>query len=69
MTDSAFDSMRLIAVVVVTLHRLCLMPLYLQAYLNMAYQRVQEQRKEAGRITNREFQEKVSALNQKNQFL
>ncbi|KAK3908219.1 Transmembrane protein 161B [Frankliniella fusca] len=62
MTDSAFDSMRLVAVVVVALHRLFLMPIYLQAYLNMAYQRVQEQKKEAGRITNRELQEKIASV-------
>lgn len=62
MTDGAFDSMRLIAVIVVVLHRLLLMPLYLQAYLNMAYQRVQEQRKEAGRITNHELQEKIASV-------
>lgn len=62
MTDGAFDSMRLLAVIVVALHRLFLMPIYLQAYLNMAYQRVQEQRKEAGRITNRELQEKIASV-------
>lgn len=35
------------------------MPIYLQAYLNMAYHRVQEQKKEAGRITNIDLQKKV----------
>lgn len=62
MSDGAFDSMRLIAVIVVAFHRLFLMPVYLQAYLNMAYQRVQEQRKEAGRITNQEFKEKIASV-------
>ena len=62
MNDAVFDSMRLILVIAVVFHRLFLMPSYLQAYLNMAYQRVQEQRKEAGRITNHELQEKVFFL-------
>lgn len=62
MSDSAFDSMRLVAVITIVFHRLFLMPSYLQAYLNMAYQRVQEQRKEAGRITNHELQEKVCTV-------
>lgn len=35
------------------------MPLYLQAYLNMAAQRIELQKKEAGRITNHELQQKV----------
>lgn len=62
MSNSAFDSMRLIVVIAVVSHRLFLMPLYLQAHLNMAYQRVQEQRKEAGRITNHELQEKIASV-------
>lgn len=36
------------------------MPWYLQAYLDMAYNRIEEQKKEAGRITNLELQKKVS---------
>lgn len=35
------------------------MPWYLQAYLDMAYNRVEEQKKEAGRITNVELQKKA----------
>lgn len=35
------------------------MPVYLQAYLNLAYDRLEEQKKEAGRITNIELQRKV----------
>lgn len=39
--------------------RLVLMPIYLQAYLNLAYDRLEEQKKEAGRITNVDLQKKV----------
>lgn len=38
------------------------MPVYLQAYLNMANLRMEEQKKEAGRITNKELQQKVAAV-------
>lgn len=38
------------------------MPIYLQAYLNIAYDRVEEQKKEAGRITNVDLQKKVRNL-------
>lgn len=38
------------------------MPIYLQAYLNLAYDRLEEQKKEAGRITNVDLQKKVQHL-------
>lgn len=38
------------------------MPVYLQAYLNLAYDRIEDMKKEAGRITNVELQKKVSVL-------
>ncbi|KAJ9596712.1 hypothetical protein L9F63_012254 [Diploptera punctata] len=62
MTEHAFDTMRLILIVSAVLLRLALMPIYLQAYLNMAYYRVEAQKKEAGRITNMEFQKKIAAV-------
>lgn len=62
LTESAFDSIRLVLVVVAVLLRLCLMPVYLQAYLNIAYDRLEEQKKEAGRITNVELQKNVASI-------
>nr|CAD7409353.1 unnamed protein product [Timema poppensis] len=62
MSDSAFESMRLLFVVAAVVLRLALMPVYLQAYLNMAYYRLEEQKKEAGRITNIELQKKIAAV-------
>lgn len=38
------------------------MPIYLQAYLNLAYDRLEEQKKEAGRITNVDLQKKVRTV-------
>lgn len=54
--------MRLSLVIVAVVLRIALMPIYLQAYLNLAYQRLEEQKKEAGRITNVELQKKISSI-------
>lgn len=62
LSESAFDAIRLVLVVVAVILRLCLMPVYLQAYLNIAYDRLEEQKKEAGRITNVELQKKVASI-------
>lgn len=59
MTPAAFESARLIAIIFVVLLKLALMPLYLQSYLNLANQRLEIQKKEAGRISNIELQKKV----------
>lgn len=60
LTPSSFDTIRLLLVVFAVILRFSLMPVYLQAYLNLAYDRIQDMKKEAGRITNVELQKKVS---------
>lgn len=62
MTEQSFEIARLLAIFFTIAVKLYLMPWYLQAYLDMAYHRTQEQKKEAGRITNIDFQKKVSFL-------
>ncbi|XP_032456227.1 transmembrane protein 161B isoform X2 [Nasonia vitripennis] len=62
MTAAAFESMRLIAIIVAVVLKLLLMPTYFQAYLNLANQRLEVQKKEAGRISNIEFQKKIAAV-------
>uniref|UniRef100_A0A1B0C954 Uncharacterized protein n=1 Tax=Lutzomyia longipalpis TaxID=7200 RepID=A0A1B0C954_LUTLO len=62
MTPHAFETARLILVIVVVVLRFALMPFYLQAYLNLAHQRVEEQKKEVGRITNVELQRKIASI-------
>lgn len=62
MQEATFDTLRLVIVLVAVLLRFVLMPLYLQAYLNIAHHRIQEQKKEAGRITNVELQKKVNSI-------
>ena len=59
MTPQAFDILRIILVIVTTVLRIALMPAQLQAYLDMAQRRLDEQKKEAGRITNIDLQKKV----------
>lgn len=59
MTAASFESMRLIIVVAAVLLKMILMPIYLQSYLNLAIQKLEIQKKEAGRITNVDLQKKV----------
>ncbi|XP_050542257.1 transmembrane protein 161B [Daktulosphaira vitifoliae] len=62
MSVEQFESLRCWGVVFVVIQRLFLMPKYMQAYLNMAYERFEYQKKEAGRITNKELQKQVSVI-------
>ncbi|XP_045469421.1 transmembrane protein 161B [Harmonia axyridis] len=62
LTDEAFDTFRVLAIVIAMCIKIILMPWYLQAYLDMAYHRTEEQKKEAGRITNIDYQKKISAV-------
>ncbi|OAD53283.1 hypothetical protein WN48_10592, partial [Eufriesea mexicana] len=62
MTTSSFESMRLIAIIVAVLLKFLLMPMYLQSYLNLATQRLENQKKEAGRITNVDLQKKIAGV-------
>jgi hypothetical protein len=59
MTIEQFESLRCWAVVFVVFQRLFLMPIFIQAYLNMAQERLIQQKKEAGRITNKDLQKQV----------
>ncbi|XP_065334030.1 transmembrane protein 161B [Cloeon dipterum] len=61
-SEAAFESFRLWCIMAAVALRVSLMPIYLQAYLNMAHLRLEEQKKEAGRITNKELQQKVAAV-------
>lgn len=57
-----FETLRLLLVIFVVIVRFALMPIYLQSYLNLAYDKILDLRKEAGRITNVEFQKKISSI-------
>lgn len=61
LTPQAFDIIRLLLIILAVALRFALMPIYLQAYLNIAHDRLEEQKKEAGRITNIDLQRKVPA--------
>ncbi|XP_012283335.1 transmembrane protein 161B [Orussus abietinus] len=62
MSTTAFESFRLLAVVLVAVTKLAIMPIYLQSHLNLASQRLEYQKKEAGRITNVDLQKKIAAV-------
>ncbi|KAH8380563.1 hypothetical protein KR009_011463, partial [Drosophila setifemur] len=57
-----FETLRLLLVVFVVVVRFALMPIYLQSYLNLAHDKILDLRKEAGRITNVEFKQKISSI-------
>uniref|UniRef100_A0A8C6FPJ1 Transmembrane protein 161A n=1 Tax=Moschus moschiferus TaxID=68415 RepID=A0A8C6FPJ1_MOSMO len=59
LSDSAFDSLRLWVLVVLCLLRLAVTRPHLQAYLCLAKARVEQLRREAGRIEAREIQRRV----------
>jgi len=59
MSGETFETMRLMLVCLTILYRLLIMPRYLQAYLNIAYDKVAELKQEAGKISNLELQRKV----------
>ncbi|CAL1292094.1 unnamed protein product [Larinioides sclopetarius] len=59
MTPDAFDTTRLVLIIVVLAIRFFLMPHYLQSYLNLAPEKVRNLKKEAGRISNVELQKMV----------
>ncbi|KAL0271087.1 UNVERIFIED_CONTAM: hypothetical protein PYX00_008297 [Menopon gallinae] len=62
MTTSAFESLRLILIIFSVCLRFVLMPIYLQCYLNMANERMENMKKEAGRITNTDLQKRIAAV-------
>lgn len=64
MSSDTFDILRIVLVVVVAVVRLSMMPYYLQSYLNIAYEKIEAQKKESGRITNKELQKKVGSYSQ-----
>lgn len=60
MSDSAFDSMRLWLCLVLSLLRLLSAPSCFQAYLNLAQNKMESLKKEAGRISNVELKKRVN---------
>jgi hypothetical protein len=61
-SEGAFDSLRLWVLVALCLLRLAVTRPHLQAYLCLAKARVEQLRKEAGRIEAREIQQRVCTL-------
>uniref|UniRef100_A0A1E1XM00 Putative conserved plasma membrane protein n=1 Tax=Amblyomma sculptum TaxID=1581419 RepID=A0A1E1XM00_AMBSC len=59
MSGEAFETSRIVLVLAVVAVRLCLMPRYLQSYLNLAPERMADMRREAGNISNVDLQRRV----------
>lgn len=59
MSSDAFEVSRIALVLAIVVLRLCLMPRYLQSYLNLAPEKMAELRREAGNISNIELQRRV----------
>uniref|UniRef100_G3MM91 Transmembrane protein 161B n=1 Tax=Amblyomma maculatum TaxID=34609 RepID=G3MM91_AMBMU len=59
MSGEVFETSRIVLVLAVVVVRLCLMPRYLQSYLNLAPDKMADLRREAGSITNIELQRRV----------
>jgi len=62
MSSESFETLRILLVILTVILRISLMPVYLQAYLNIAQDRIEDIKKEAGRITNVSLQRTVSSI-------
>ncbi|KAF7491376.1 Transmembrane protein, partial [Sarcoptes scabiei] len=62
MSDEAFESCRLWLILVVLVVRLCLFRRYLQTYLNIAPQKINCMKKQAGKITNVDVQKLIARV-------
>jgi len=56
MSEAQFESLRLYLIAITIVFRIILMPRYLQAYLNLAYDKVAVLKQEAGKISNVDLQ-------------
>lgn len=59
MDSATFDSLRLYLVVSLVMLRISCMPFFLQSFLNVAQDRLLDQRNKSGRILNTDLQKQV----------
>ncbi|XP_006820099.1 transmembrane protein 161B-like [Saccoglossus kowalevskii] len=62
LTDEGFELSRMVFILLLCLLRVLLFNTHLQAYLNMAYERIENMKKEAGRISSIDLQRKVARV-------
>ncbi|KAK7108773.1 transmembrane protein 161B-like [Littorina saxatilis] len=60
--ENQFESLRLIAVVVMCLVRVMVMPIFMQSHLNMAHEKIERMKKESGKINSLELQKTVARV-------
>ncbi|KAA0191171.1 hypothetical protein HAZT_HAZT006018, partial [Hyalella azteca] len=62
LSAEAFSTVRVVCVLVTCALRLLVLPVYLQAYLDMARAKLEEQRTHAGKTTNKNIQRQVASV-------
>ena len=60
--ENVFDNLRIFLFVILFVVRLLLLPTHLQSHLNLAHEKIQNMRKESGRISNIEIQKMVARV-------
>ena len=60
--EAEFDMLRITLISILLVLRLILMPMHLQAYLNLAYEKIENMRKESGRISAIDLQKNVARI-------
>ncbi|KAK3098521.1 hypothetical protein FSP39_020286 [Pinctada imbricata] len=60
--EAEFESIRILLFSFLLIIRLLLMPMHLQGYLNMAYENIENMRKESGRISALELQRSIARI-------
>lgn len=62
MSETSFESFRILLIVFIIIFRIAFIRKYLQSYLNIAPQKIQLIKKEAGKITNLDLQKMVKDM-------
>lgn len=62
MSETSFESFRILLIVFIIIFRIAFIRKYLQSYLNIAPQKIQLIKKEAGKITNLDLQKMVKKI-------
>ena len=61
-SETVFENLRIVLFVILFSVRLLLLPTYLQSHLNLAFEKIQNMKKESGRISNIEIQKMVARV-------
>ena len=62
LSDDVFDSVRLLIVLIFFVMRLLLLPIHMQSHLNLAHEKIEQLKKESGKISSLELQKMVARV-------